>query len=174
MMGQPPRSLRSLPPEGERQSLGAARRHWRLRTFAAIPLLLAFAAGSAAQPIMPAQRQALNAAERWLEPVDAERYANAWAMASQSFKASVSQKDWRDGIRKIRKDYGRVVKRTGEKMAFRGQVPSPDDPNAGTTPGTEVSIIFSTKFAGSKQATEEMTMVLENDGIWRVAGYFIK
>ena len=36
------------------------------RTLLAIPLLLAFAAGAQAQTVMPAQRQALNAAERWL------------------------------------------------------------------------------------------------------------
>ena len=40
--------------------------------------------------------------------------------------------------------------------------------------GTEVAIMFDTTFAGSKQAQEEITMVLEKDGIWRVAGYYIK
>ena len=40
--------------------------------------------------------------------------------------------------------------------------------------GTEVAILFESTFAGKKQAQEEMNMVLEKDGIWRVAGYYIK
>ena len=136
---------------------------------------LAFVACAAsAQSMMPAQRQALNAAERWLEPVDGGRYADAWAMAAESFKAKVPKEQFRDGIANIRKDYGKLVSRSGEKMAFRGEAPAPDQPDAQTKPGTEVSILFETKFAGNKQAQEELTMVFERDGVWRTAGYYIK
>ena len=140
-----------------------------------IPLLFAALAGSSfAQAMMPAQREALNAAERWLVPVDAQRYGDAWAMAAESFKAKVPRDTFRDGIAKIRKDYGKVDKRSGEKMAFRGDAPAPDQGDARAKPGTEVAILFETVFAGRKQAQEEVTMVLEQDGIWRVAGYYIK
>lgn len=136
---------------------------------------LAFAACAAsAQSMMPAQRQALNAAERWLEPVDNGRYADAWAMAAETFKAKVSKDKFREGIAGIRKGYGKLVSRSGEKMAFRGAAPAPDQPDAKARPGTEVSILFDTRFAGDRQAKEEVTMVLENDGIWRTAGYYIK
>ena len=138
-------------------------------------LALAFlACASHAQTMMPAQREALNAAERWLVPVDAQRYNDAWAMAAESFKAKVPRDTFREGIGKIRKDYGKVVKRAGERMAFRGDVPAPDQGDAAVRPGTEVSIMFEATFAGDKQAQEEITMVLEKDGVWRVAGYYIK
>jgi hypothetical protein len=140
--------------------------------FALVPL--AFVAAASAQSMMPAQRQALNAAERWLEPVDNGRYTDAWAMAAETFKAKVPKQTFTDGIAKIRKDYGKVVSRSGEKMAFRGEAPAPDQPEAKTKPGTEVSILFETRFAGNKQASEEVTMVLENDGVWRAAGYYIR
>ena len=81
---------------------------------------------------------------------------------------------FRDGIAKIRKDYGKLVRRSGEKMAFRGDMPSPDQGNAAPKAGTEVAILFDATFAGDKQAQEEVTMVFEKDGIWRVAGYYIK
>lgn len=136
---------------------------------------LAFVACAAsAQSMMPAQRQALNAAERWLEPVDEGRYADAWAMAAETFKAKVAKDKFREGIAGIRKGYGKLVSRSGEKMAFRGAAPAPDQPDAKARPGTEVSILFDTRFAGDRQAKEEVTMVLENDGIWRTAGYYIK
>ena len=137
-------------------------------------LLAALASVVIAQTMMPAQRDALNAAERWLVPVDSQRYGDAWAMASETFKAKVPRDTFRDGIAKIRLDYGKLVKRSGEKMAFRGEAPAPDQPDSQTKPGTEVAILFDTTFAGSKQAQEEVTMVLEKDGIWRVAGYYIR
>jgi len=141
----------------------------------AVVLALAFIAGAAAaQSMMPAQREALNAAERWLVPIDSERYTDAWAMASDTFKAQVTRQAFRDGIAKIRKDYGKVVTRSGEKMAFKGDMPAPDQPDAQPKPGTEVAILFETKFAGNKKASEELTMVLEKDGIWRTAGYYIR
>jgi hypothetical protein len=126
-----------------------------------------------AQQMDAPQRAAFNAAERWLVPVDHERYADAWAMASDTFKAAVSRQDWRDCIRKIRHPYGRVVLRKGDSMAFVGSAPDPLQPGS-TKPGMKVAILFDTKFAGNKQAVEEITMVLENDNIWRVASYYIK
>jgi Protein of unknown function (DUF4019) len=144
-----------------------------MKIFAAF--VLAVAASTAfAQTMLPPQREALNAAERWLVPVDSQRYADAWTMASESFKAKVPRETFRDGIAKIRKDYGKIVKRSGEKMAFRGDMPTPDQGDVRPKPGVEVAILFETTFAGNKQAQEEVTMVLENDGIWRVAGYYIK
>jgi len=134
---------------------------------------VAVAAAAAAQS-MPGQREALNAAERWLAPLDSQRYSDAWAMASESFKTQVSRDAFRDGIANIRKGYGKFVKRSGEKMAFRGGAPAPDRAEEPVKAGAEVAILFDTTFAGKKQAQEEVTMVLEKDGIWRVAGYYIR
>ncbi|MFO1313504.1 MAG: DUF4019 domain-containing protein [Burkholderiales bacterium] len=141
---------------------------------ALVPLFAAFVGSACAQTMMPAQREALNAAERWLVPVDAQRYGDAWAMAAETFKAKVPRDGFRDGIAKIRKEYGKVENRVGERMAFRGEVPAPDQADAQAKPGAEVSILFDTTFAGSRKAQEEITMVLEKDGVWRVAGYYIK
>jgi uncharacterized protein DUF4019 len=143
---------------------------------AAAVLLTALAVVSQvqAQSVTPEQRQALDAAERWLAPLDAQRYADAWAMAAESFKASVGRQEFRDGIRNIRKDYGKVIARKAEKMGFVGEAPNPNDAATGPKQGTQVAILFETKFAGKKQATEELSMVLEKDGLWRVAGYYIR
>ena len=66
-----------------------------MRLMTCAMLLLAAAVGVGAQSMMPAQRQALNAAERWLEPLDAGRYTDAWKMAAESFKATVPSEQWR-------------------------------------------------------------------------------
>ncbi len=142
---------------------------------AALALLLAGATAvmAHAQPMSPDQRAAVGAAERWLARVDAQRYADAWAMGAESFKKEVDRKQWNDGIGDLRRDYGRVVSRKAEKAAFVGSAPE-GDPTAGAKPGAEMSILFDTRFVRRKQATEELIMVLEQDGLWRVAGYHIQ
>jgi hypothetical protein len=140
-------------------------------------LLAAFLIGTPAgfahaQGMTPEQRNALNAAERWLVPVDAQRYADAWAMSAASFKGSVDRTKFRDGMRDLRKEYGRVVLRKAEKMAFVGSRPAPED--SGPKEGAQLSILFDTKFVRNRQATEEVLMELEKDGLWRVAGYYIR
>ena len=131
--------------------------------------LAAFAHG---QGMTPEQRDALNAAERWLVPVDAQRYADAWAMAAASFKGSVDRSKFRDGLRDVRKDYGRVVRRKAEKMGYIDSPPKPED--GGPKEGAQISIMFETTFVRDRKANEEMVMELEKDGIWRVAGSFIR
>lgn len=135
-----------------------------------LPLLLvcgAGAAGMALAAMAPEEQQAVNAAERWLVPVDAGRSADAYAMASATFKAQVTREQWRDGVRDMRKPYGRVVLRKAEKLAHSTDKPKGD-------PGEQIVILFDTKFVANKVATEEITMVREPDGLWRVAGYYIR
>ena len=134
-----------------------------------VALLLA---GGALAPLAhaamsPEEQQAVNAAERWLVPVDAGRSADAYAMASAQFKSTVSREQWRDGVRDLRKPYGRVVLRKAEKLAHTIEKPKGD-------PGEQIVILFDTKFVAKKIATEEITMIREPDGIWRVAGYYIR
>ena len=47
-------------------------------------------------------------------------------------------------------------------------------PTSAPKPGMKIAIHFDTTFAGKKKATEEVTMLLESDGIWRPVGYYIQ
>ena len=144
----------------------------KLRHALVVLLALAFVSGAGA--MSTAERNALNAAEKWLVFVDDGRYADAWPRAAASFKAKVGRQEWRDGARDLRRPYGRVVLRKAEKLAFIG-ADAPTTPGAGDLkPGATVAIIFDTKFAGNKHANEEVAVEYEKDGIWRVAGYFIR
>ena len=140
-------------------------------------VVLALVAGlaplAAAQGMSTVQREALNAAEVWLVRVDKQQYGDAWSAAAEPFRASVPRAAWNEGIAKLRKEYGRVASRKGEKIAFVGEAPDPSAPGT-SKPGMKVAIHFDTKFAGSKAATEEVTMLLESDGVWRPVGYYIQ
>ena len=143
----------------------------RLFVIGAAAFLPAFATCVQAQSMSPDQRAALDAAERWLVPVDAGRYADAYAMASEEFRKGVTREQWLAGIGGIRRDFGKLDKRTAEKMGFLGEPPKPDAPLA---PGAKVVILFQGKFARKPDVEEEMTMVYEKDGIWRMASYYIR
>ena len=135
-----------------------------------VALLLACGAGWAGTvraAMAPEEQRAVNAAERWLAPVDAGRSADAYAMASASFKSAVTREQWRDGVRDLRKPYGRVVLRKAEKLARTSYKPTGE-------PGEQIVILFDTRFVANKVATEEITMIREPDGVWRVAGYYIR
>ncbi len=139
------------------------------RTFV-LALLLAWcasAAGVATAAMTPEEMQALNAAERWLVPVDAGSSANAYAMAAADFKSMVTREQWRDGMRDMRKRFGRVVLRKAEKLAYTTPDPKGE-------PGEKIVILFDTRFVANKTAQEEVTLVRENDRLWRVAGYYIR
>ena len=139
------------------------------RTFLLALAIVGFAAGAgvAAAAPTPEELQALNAAERWLVPVDAGSSANAYAMAAAEFKSSVTREQWRAGLRDMRKPYGRVVLRKAEKLAYTTPDPKGE-------PGEKIVILFDTKFVANKTAQEEVTLVRENDRLWRVTGYFIR
>jgi len=143
----------------------------RIAAVLAAVLFGMLAAFAHAQGMTPEQRDALNAAERWLVPVDAQKYADAWAMAAASFKGSVGRNEFRDGIRDVRKGYGRVVRRKAEKMGYLDSPPKPED--GGAKEGAQITIMFETTFARDRKASEEIVMELEKDGLWRVAGYHI-
>jgi len=127
-----------------------------------------------AQGMTPPQREALNAAETWLARVDKQQYADAWTAAAEPFRSSVTRQSFVEGAPKLRKDLGKVASRTGEKLAYVGAPPDPSDPTGAAKPGMKIAIHFDTRFAGNKKATEEVTMLLESDGVWRPVGYYIQ
>jgi hypothetical protein len=132
----------------------------RLLHVLVVAVVLAF--GPGAQAMSTAERNAVNAAEKWLVFVDDGRYAEAWPRASASFKAKVGRQEWRDGARDLRRPYGRVVSRKAAKIAFIG-AEAPTSDGGDLKPGATAAIIFDTKFAG-KEATEEVSVEYEKDG----------
>lgn len=141
---------------------------------ATLVVAMALVPVAAAQGMTPPQREALNAAETWLARMDNQQYADAWTAAAEPFRASVARQAFVNGAPGLRKGLGKVASRKGEKLAFVGAAPNPSDPAGALEPGMKIAIHFDTKFAGGKAATEEVTMLLEGDGVWRPVGYYIQ
>lgn len=146
--------------------------HASFARVAAVLVALVMSSAALAQ-MTPPQREALTAAEAWLARVDKQQYGDAWTAAAEPFRASVTRQAFTEGAPRMRKDLGKLMSRKGEKLAYVGGTPDPSEPS-GAKPGMKIAIHFDTKFAGDKTATEEVTMLLESDGVWRPMGYYIQ
>ncbi len=114
-----------------------------------------------------AERQAVAAAEQWLALVDDGAYMKSWETTAQYFRDAVTAAQWRQALTGARKPLGKVVARTVKSKQYATSLPGAPD-------GQYVVVQFETSFANKKSAVETVTPMIDADGTWRVAGYFVK
>ena len=128
-------------------------------------MILLSTPGYAAAP--DATAVAVSNATRWLELIDGGRYADSWKEASSFFKGSIGEARWTAALDVARKPLGKRLTRTLDRASETASPP--------TAPaGRYVLMHFKTSFEGRKAASEIVTFVLDKDGKWRSAGYFIQ
>ena len=109
----------------------------------------------------------LSAAKEWLSLIDNENYSGSWKDASTYFQAAVSEQSWESSLRAVRKPLGKLVSRNMLKSKGSNSLPGAPD-------GKYVVMSFKTSFEHKKSAVETVTFMLDKDGKWSAAGYFIK
>ena len=113
------------------------------------------------------EAQAIEAATKWLALCDAGRYAESWREASSFFRGAITEKALTDALTGIRKPLGAVKDRTRQSSVLARSLPGAPD-------GSYVVLTYDTAFANKANAVETVTFMLDKDGSWRAAGYFIK
>ncbi len=136
------------------------------------PLLL-----SAALVLAPARGQsqaadvggeaARSAATAWLQTLDAGRYAQTWTDAAAMFQKGVPAATWETAVRAVREPVGALQSRTESSAQATPSLPGVPD-------GTYLVLTYRSSFANKAFAVETIAAVLEADGRWKVAGYFLK
>jgi hypothetical protein len=109
----------------------------------------------------------LSAAKAWLSLIDNGNYSGSWKDASTYFQAAVSEQSWVSSLRAVRKPLGKLVSRNMLESQESGSLPGAPD-------GKYVVMSFETVFEHKKSAVETVTFMLDKDGKWSAAGYFIK
>jgi hypothetical protein len=109
---------------------------------------------------------AIEAMQVWLKLVDEGNYTQSWTDACQYFKGMVKSDQWEQALKGARKPLGKVLSRNLKSAEYKTSLPGAPD-------GEFVVIMFETSFENKKSAIETVTAMLEKDGTWRVAGYFI-
>jgi len=113
------------------------------------------------------ETEALMAASEWLSAIDGGNYADSWDDTSKYFQNSVEKNKWNDTLVAFRKPLGDVLSRKVTSKKYTTELPDAPD-------GEYVVIQYDTSFKNKASAVETVTPVLDEEGTWRVAGYFIK
>jgi hypothetical protein len=131
----------------------------------AVGMLVATVGGAAEHE--EATESAVTSAKAWLALVDSGDYGESWKQAADYFKGAVSEDQWRQAMHGVRAPLGEVVSRKLKSATYTAEVPGAPD-------GEYVIIQFDTTFANKKGSVETVTPMRQQDGAWRVSGYFIK
>lgn len=110
---------------------------------------------------------AIAAAEDWLALMDSGSYGLGWQAAAPYLKSVVSMEKFDEGIKAFRPQLGRIVSRQVYQAQYTTSLPAAPD-------GEYVVIQCATTFERKKSAIETLTTLKGSDGLWRVAGYYIK
>ena len=130
-------------------------------------ILLFTIGGCAQESNSEAEKLAIASAQSWLDIVDTEKYAESWEEAAELFKSAISEIKWVETIQVVRKPLGKVISRKLDSKKYMTSLPGAPD-------GEYFVIKFNTEFENKKVAVETITPMLDNDGKWRVSGYYIK
>lgn len=121
----------------------------------------------AQEPIQQKEKSAVTAAEEFLALVDRGQYQESWQAASGFFKSQVPEDQWVSQVSRLRPTFGQVITRSIRDIKYLTQAPGAPD-------GEYFLITFKTSFENKKKAVETVTPVLDHDGKWRIAGYFVR
>jgi hypothetical protein len=113
------------------------------------------------------EQTAVLAAEKWLRMVDEGKYSDSWQEAAEYFRNAINQEQWNRLLQGVRKPLGEVVSRQMKSATYTTSLPGAPD-------GEYVVIQFDTAFENKKAAIETVTPMMDQDGTWRVSGYYIK
>jgi hypothetical protein len=135
-----------------------------IKAFTAFLFLLIFATSAVSDQTK--EMVAISAAENFLQLVDSGQYSESWDATSNFFKQQVPKEQWVNQLENIRTSFGPTVKRELKNQKYTKTLP-------GAPAGEYVVIQFSTSFTNETNTIETITPMLENDGVWRVTGYYI-
>jgi hypothetical protein len=122
------------------------------------------------QPLLGSQdkqKAAIEAAKTWLSLVDEGLYLKSWREGATYFKNAVTQAQWTQSMVAFRKPLGKTLSRNLTSAHYTTTLPGAPD-------GEYVVIQYQTSFENKLSAIETVTPMLEEDGSWKVSGYYIK
>lgn len=110
---------------------------------------------------------AVAAAEEWVSLLDSGKYEQSWREAAGYLRDLVKEPRRTQAVRAVRNSLGGVISRTLKDTSFKTSL-------LGVPDGRYVVIQFDASFENKKSAIETVTPMLDKDGKWRVAGYYVE
>jgi len=129
--------------------------------------LIAMGCSKKANPGGAGTDEGIAAGDAWLAVVDAERYDDSWEQACTLFRGAVSKDQWVRQVAGVRGPLGPVLSREVASAEYATTLPGAPD-------GEYVVIQYRTKFQNKADAIETVTPMRDQDGVYRVSGYYIR
>ena len=114
-----------------------------------------------------AESNAVAVAEIWLALIDADKIAESWSEAASLFRAAFPVEQWEAKLKAAQTLIGKALSRKLRSATYAEELPGAPD-------GEYVVIEYETSFEKKKNGIETITPMKDTDGVWRVAGYFVK
>jgi hypothetical protein len=103
----------------------------------------------------------------WLALVDTNRYGDSWDRAAALFRHAINRPGWQRALASAREPLGKVGTRTLVSVSHASTLPGAPD-------GDYQVVKFKASFENRESALETVTLMKDDDGTMRVAGYFIR
>lgn len=110
---------------------------------------------------------AKTAARGWLERFDAGDAGVAWDRSAAAFRKAVTRDKWIADLKSLRETVGAIQGRESKDARFTRSLP-------GAPEAAYVLIQNAVRYEKKGTGIETITMVREDDGVWRMAGYFVR
>ena len=107
------------------------------------------------------------AAEKFLALIDAGEYRKGWESSSKLMQEKVVLAVWSRQMPVMRDKYGDLQHRQQKEATLSDYAKDAPD-------GSYLTLKYDSSFTKKREATETLILALEQDGAWRVAGYFIQ
>ncbi len=120
-----------------------------------------------ARPAPGFEQAAVDAGLPWLALVDAGDFDSAWERAAAYLKLALAREDFVESLSVTRETLGRVLSR--ELMSVRHVQTMPSAPD-----GDYVILEFRTEMEHKKSGHETVIPMREEDGEWRISGYWLR
>jgi hypothetical protein len=108
-----------------------------------------------------------SASRAWLALIDSHNYPESWNASSSFFRQRITQSQWQGAAANARAPLGAVISRKLRSATFTHTVP-------GAPEGEYAIVVFASVFETKGSGVETVTSIVDVDGKWRVAGYYIK
>jgi hypothetical protein len=141
------------------------RHHPPFPTCVVLAVVVVSAAASYAQD--SGDKAARASVEKWLSLVDNQDYPASWTAAAGLFRNAITTEKWEEAVRTARGPFGPLKTRVLKSATTTTSLPGAPD-------GQYIVFQFNTAFEKKAAALETVTAIREQDGSWRVGGYFVK
>jgi hypothetical protein len=113
------------------------------------------------------ETDAVTAAQDWLALIDGGDSSESYNRAASLFKSAVSLEQWQSSLAAAQAPLGKPLSRSLKSSRYAEELPGAPD-------GKYYVIEYNTVFERKERGTETVVPMLDEDGVWRVSGYFVR